>query len=86
MGQPSERVPIGCMGGGEGPNETVAGKPSLNVRIIYHIILVVKIDKLMVRHLPENSESHCYEDQVYKGFAAQDERLIFDNIHMLSGA
>jgi hypothetical protein len=38
MGQPSERVPIGCMGGGKGPNKTLAGKPSLNVKISGNVL------------------------------------------------
>ena len=56
------------------------------MRIFANILCVVVMDKVMICHLPENSESDCYEDQAYEGFAAQDERLVFDNIHMLWGA
>jgi len=56
MGQPSERVPVGCMGGGKGPNKTLAGKPSLNVRIFANVLCVVEMDKVMICHLPENNQ------------------------------
>jgi hypothetical protein len=52
MGQPSERVPIGCMGCGKGPNKTLMGKPSLNVRIFANVLCVVVMDKVMICHLP----------------------------------
>ena len=54
--QPCQRVPIGYIGSSKGPNDTLAGQSFVHVMIFDDVLIIVKIDKLEVSHLPVDSE------------------------------
>jgi len=47
------------------------------------MFVVIKVDEFMIAHLPESSQGYHNKNQANQNIAAQDEGLVFDNIHML---
>ena len=56
MRQPSQGMPVGSMGGSKGPSDVVPTQTSAYVYIVGYVFTVVKVDKGMILHLPEDGK------------------------------
>ena len=74
------------MKGGESPDNAFATQPSLDMRILGNIEIIIQIDEIVITHLPVDCKGGNNQKQADQNIAAQDEGFVFANIHMLRGA
>ncbi len=59
MRKPGERMPIGRMQMGKGPDDASSRQTARDVRILKDVIAVIKIDELMMNRLAEDHPGDC---------------------------
>jgi len=63
VGEPGERVPVGCMGGGHGPGDPLEGHPLDDVLVVVDILVIVEIDEVVAGAPAENcTDRHKQQD------------------------
>lgn len=57
---PCEGMPVAVKVGGECPDNAFGGPSLPNLPVFSHIIIIIKVDKLMISYLPVNCKC-CYD-------------------------
>jgi hypothetical protein len=70
----------------ESPDNALATQPLLHLVILCNVKIVIQIDEIVITHLLVDCEGGHNQKQADQNIAAQDEGLVFANIHMLRGA
>jgi hypothetical protein len=56
MGQPGQRMPVGCGKSRKGPSNVLTGDAPFDMQIIRNIQRVIEVDELVITCLEEDSE------------------------------
>jgi hypothetical protein len=86
MRQPGQRVPIGGVGRGEGPFDTLRVQSVLDVLVFGYVLVVIVIEKLIVPYLLKSDKCSCPKQQAnqeYIKFTAFFAHLLNDNNYII---
>jgi hypothetical protein len=75
MGKPGQRMPVACMKCGECPGHTLKGYSAPDMKVLCHILCIIKIDKFMILHLPINGKGCDNKEKAYKKFTGGMKRF-----------
>jgi hypothetical protein len=67
MRYPRQRMPVGLLAGGEGPHEIGGAEPAGHMGIAHDVLLVVELDKRMMRNGPVKRRRAERERQADQG-------------------